>query len=292
VKSIRFFSTAVALLLSASAVSAQESPFKFEFHGWVTGSLYYQDQAFGSAQGQGLLLAAPSNANETGGIPVPSSGSVFSGDIRNSRFSFGVTGPAVMGGTPRGYLELDLFGPFNAGAFGTDQAIPRIRVAIAEMKLGSTVVQVGQQNQLIVPQIPASIAHIANPIPFGAGLLGWRTPGIRLIHTVPAGPAKLELAAEVVKNRWNDTNQAAGSQAAPQLFSLGEASGVPMLQGRVKADGKAGDLSYTAYVVGMWHQISLKGFGDNCNVPVTPPATSTCQALPASAAGKDSLSGY
>jgi hypothetical protein len=296
VKTLRMLSAAVALLLSASAARAQaptENPFKFEFHGWVTGSLYYQDQAFASAQGQGLLLGAPSVANETGGAVAPASGSVFSGDIRNSRFSFGVTGPAVAGGTPRGYLELDLFGPFNSGAFGTDQAIPRIRVAIAELKLGSTVIQVGQQNQLIVPQIPASIAHIANPLPFGAGLLGWRTPGVRVLHTLPFGPAKLELAAEVVKNKWNDTAQAIGGQNDPRLFSLGEASGLPMVQGRVKADGKMGDITYSAYLVGMWHQISLKGFGDNCTtLPPTGPPANACQPLPASVAGDDTLSGY
>lgn len=276
-KSIRFFtcSSAVALLLSATAVSAQESPFKFEFHGFVTGSMYYQDQAFALMQGQGLLLAAPVPANaapyDLPGTPpagaATKSGSLLGGDVRNSRFSFGVTGPTALGGTPRGYLELDFFAPVNNGAgtiagggnFGNEQPLPRLRVAIAELKLGSTVIQVGQQNQLVIPQIPASIAHIANPTTYAAGSIGWRTPGIRVVHTLPVGAFKLELAAEAVKNKWNDVNYL--NETSPATISPGQASGLPMFQGRLKLDGKAGDVTFSAYAVGVYHQVNLEGFG-------------------------------
>jgi hypothetical protein len=252
----------LALLLPAAAI-AQESPFKFEFHGFVTGSLYYQDQIFANAQGQGLLLAAPPPTIETGSAAVPDDGHIISGDIRNTRFSFGVTGPATMGATPRGYIELDFFGPYGGGNFGTEQQLPRLRVAIAELKFGGgTLLQVGQQNQLVVPQIPASIVHIANPVTYGAGTIGWRTPGVRVVHSLPLGASKLELAAELVKNKWADA--AVGTPASPQntpgSISLGEA-GMPMVQGRLKLDGKAGNVGYSAYLVGVWHQVDLDGFG-------------------------------
>ncbi len=47
---------ALALAFATTPARGQESPFKFEFHGFVTGSLYYQQQAFVNGQGQALLL--------------------------------------------------------------------------------------------------------------------------------------------------------------------------------------------------------------------------------------------
>lgn len=309
-KTVRFMSflSAVALLAAATPVAAQApaaapapSPFKFEFHGFVTGSLYWQDEIFSNAQGQGLLLSAPAPVFKTGGTVAPKSGTLLAGDVRNSRFSFGVTGPSVLGGVPRGYIELDFFGPYGAGTFGTEQQLPRLRVAIAELKFANTVVQVGQQNQLVIPQIPASIAHIANPVTYAAGSVGWRTPGVRVAHTLPAGPAKVELAAEVVSNNWTDASLAMGSNCAapaalppagstlcqgaappqndPRLVSLGESGSYPMVQGRIKADGKAGTLGYSAYAVGVYHRVDLNGFGGSV-------------ALPAAAGGDSEIDGW
>jgi hypothetical protein len=312
VKTVRFMSflSAVALLAAAIPAAAQApaapapSPFKFEFHGWVTGSLYYQDEVFANAQGQGLTLSAPAPAFETGGAVAPKSGTLLAGDVRNSRFSFGVTGPAVLGGVPRGYIELDFFGPYSGGTFGSEQSLPRLRIAIAELKLGNTLVQVGQQNQLVIPQIPASIAHIANPMTYAAGSIGWRTPGVRVAHSMPVGTAKIELAAEVVGNNWTDAAIAMGgnctvpatgpittpgatlcqggapAQNDPRtVVSLGESGGIPMVQARIKADGKAGTVGYSAYVVGVYHQVDLNGFGGSV-------------ALPAAAGGDSKIDGY
>jgi hypothetical protein len=296
VKTVRFMSflSAVALLAAATPVAAQApaapapSPFKFEFHGWVTGSLYWQDQVFANAQGQGLLLAAPPTSQETGAPPsasapvgVPGSGTLLAGDVRNSRFSFGLTGPGVLGGVPRAYLELDFFGPYGAGTFGSEQQLPRLRIAIAELKFANTVIQVGQQNQLVIPQIPASIAHIANPVTYAAGSVGWRTPGVRVAHTIPAGAAKVELAAEVVSNNWADASIAMGATTGAPLqglasnVSLGESSGIPMVQARIKADGKSGTVGYSAYVVGVYHQVDLNGFGGSVARPAAADADQT-----------------
>ena len=135
--------TLIALAFAAPSVrAADENPWKFEFHGFVTASMYYQDQVFNNGQGQGLLYSAPSPANsapcEPGPCAVPSatkSGSLFSGDVRNSRFAFSMAGPKVFDGAaqPRAYLEFDFFGVANAGAFGAEQPHPRLRVGIAEL---------------------------------------------------------------------------------------------------------------------------------------------------------------
>jgi hypothetical protein len=271
VKTLRplLFGSLIALALAAPLARAADetpSPWKFEFHGFVTASVYTQDQVFAGGQGQGLLYAAPTPAN----MAIPPAGTntaaspkktdrIYSGDIRNSRFSFSMAGPKVFDGAaqPRAYMEFDLFGPYNAGAYGTEQQIPRIRVAYAELKFGASNLQIGQQNQLVVPQIPTSISHIANPVTYGAGTIGWRTPGVRFSHTLDFGD-KLELAAEAVKNKWsNDAN--AGN--TPAGIGQGEASGMPMFQARAKLDGKGGDFAYSAYLVGVYHEVDLSGFG-------------------------------
>jgi hypothetical protein len=280
--------TLLALALAAPAVhAADENPWKFEFHGLVSASVYYQDQAFANSQGQGLLLAAPTPTQVAGGncLPVgacanPKSASLYSGDIRNSRFSFAMSGPKVFGDAqPRAYLEFDLFGPNGNGNFGSEQNLPRIRAAIVELKSGNTTVQVGQQNQLVVQQIIGSLGHLSNPVSYGAGTIAWRTPGVRLTQVVPLDALKLTLAIEAVKNKWAESNTALlGGATTPATIGLGEASGVPMFQAMARIDGTGGPVKFVGYLVGVYHTVDLNGFGDG-------------QALPAYAAGKKSIDG-
>jgi hypothetical protein len=276
--------TLIALAFAAPSVrAADESPWKFEFHGFVTASMYYQDQIFNNGQGQGLLYSAQSPGQAAPCVVTPAtpctaagsatkSGSIMSGDLRNSRFAFSMAGPKVFDGAaqPRAYLEFDFFGLNAAGGYGTEQPVPRLRVGYAELKIGNGNLQVGQQNQLVVVQIPASLSHIANPVTYGAGTIGWRTPGIRYTHLIPIDSIKLELAAEAVKNKW--VNEVALGTAPPtnwttNLIGYGESSGMPMFQARAKVDGKAGDFSYMAYLVGVYGKFDMNGFGDGYALP-------------------------
>jgi hypothetical protein len=299
--------TLLALALVAPAARAADetpNPWKFEFHGFVTGSMYYQDQVFANGQGQGLWVAAPTPTNlakcrisgsyntcpavvaptatTAGGGAATKTDGLISGDVRNSRFSFSMSGPKVFGDAqPRGYLEFDLFGLNGAGTFGTEQPLPRLRVGYAELKFGGTNIQVGQQNQLVVQQIPGSISHIANPVTYQAGTIGWRTPGVRITQVLPMGDNKLTFALEAVKNKWSNeaVNAGTGNATTPAGIGFGEASGMPMFQGLARVDGKAGDFSFNGYLVGVYHSIHLPGFGDSA-------------ALPVAAAGKKDITGY
>jgi len=98
--------TLIALAFAAPSVrAADENPWKFEFHGFVTASMYYQDQVYANGQGQGLWLAAPTPSNRApceavGSFTCPAgsatkSGTILSGDVRNSRFAFSMAGPKV-----------------------------------------------------------------------------------------------------------------------------------------------------------------------------------------------------
>jgi len=295
--------TLLALALVAPAARAAEetpNPWKFEFHGFVTASMYYQDQVFANGQGQGLWLAAPTPSNRapcevSGSFACPAgsatkSGTIMSGDVRNSRFAFSMAGPKVFDGAaqPRGYLEFDLFGLNGAGSFGTEQPIPRLRVGYAELKFGNSNLQVGQQNQLVVQQIPGSISHIANPVTYQAGTIGWRTPGLRFTQVVPIDAMKLTFAAEAVKNKWVGDAAVAGTgnPTTPAGIGLGEASGMPMFQAMARIDGKGGDLSYMAYLVGVYHTIALDGFGGGVALPVAAGGKKTIDGTVVEVGGK------
>lgn len=277
-KSTRYFtySAAAALLLSAGAVrAADESPFKFEFHGFITGSMFVQNQNFLGGTGQDNLFAAPTPAQAApcktaacdAGTFAPGtatkSGTFLGADARQSRYIFVMTGPAgaAFGATPKAYFEGDLLGlQWSAGTNAIENTQLHIRAAYAELKWGTTQLQIGQYPaQLLLAQLSASIAHIANPITFGTGTIGSRTVGIRAIDTLPMGDMRLELAGEILASKWADPARAGNSVAA---ISDGWASGLPMLGVRVKGDGKSGNLAYQLYVSGLYESVNLKHFGE------------------------------
>ena len=61
-RSLLIASLLAVVLAAPQARAADESPYKFEFHGFVTGSLYMQNQTFNNGSGQGLLFFAPASS--------------------------------------------------------------------------------------------------------------------------------------------------------------------------------------------------------------------------------------
>ena len=271
-KSLRslFIGSALALALVANvARAADESPFKFEFHGFVVGSVYMQDQIFNSGQGSGILIAAPRPGLELPqpGVATSKSGTFVAADVRQVRPIFVITGPEAFGAKPKAHFEFDLFGNQNAGALGYESPNVRLRQAYAELKWGNTTLDAGQHSaQLLLAQIPTTVAHITNPVAYGVGLIGWRTIGFRVTHAIPMEGLKLELAAEISHGKWADANAVTGFPGNdPTQISLAWSSNMPQVVGRVKVDGKAGDFSWMAYVGGAYEKINLKGFGNSVN---------------------------
>lgn len=264
-------STVIASLLAATlgvgSAQAADAPPTFEFHGFVVGSMYTQNQTFLSGQGNGFLLGAPVPANELPNPPptTTKSGSFLGGDVRQTRFIFGYNGAAIGSAMPKAHLEFDLFGNSNGGALGYESPNVRLRQAFAQLKWGNTTFDVGQHSaQILLAQIPVTVAHITNPVPYGAGILGWRSIGARVFHVVPLDAMKLELAAEISHGKWADAN-AAGTVFpgnTPNTISLAWASNMPQVVARVKADGKSGGLSWMGWAAASYESINLKGFGD------------------------------
>jgi len=241
VSSLRSAVIATLLAVTGSA-SAQDA--KFEFHGFVGGSVYTEDGAFNTNGGSAAWVVT--------GEPTTDAG-VFGGDVRQTRLNFSLTGPQIFeGATPRGFAEIDFFGGNSPGGFGDISIYPRLRVAYAELKLAktNTMVRAGQDHDLVLGIVlPQTVGHVAFPLSYQAGTIGWRRPGLAVYQTVPVANMKLELAASIGRSGWS------GATAAEER--LGVASGLPSFQGRAKLQGK----TFEAFVAGHFSRIDVSGQG-------------------------------
>lgn len=241
------FGAAVLAAPTASAgLSAQEPVPSFNVSGFIGATVFAQDQAFGFGNGQSALWSMPHAASSNGGV--------LGGDIRNTRVRLDLTGEGALGFRPSAVVEADFFGGFNgAGAFSDEQPLPRLRLAHIDLVRGRTTLRLGQAWTPIVGHIPVSTSRIAFPLGLGsAGLIGWRQPGIFLLHGFDA-PAGLHAKAHVGVFR--------GSWEGPAADVLNHASageaGHPQVEGRLELSGTAASL----YVAGHYDRKDLGGAG-------------------------------
>lgn len=251
-------SFAAALLVSWTAVAqaqeAKPAPFTFALHGFVSMSAYMQDGLTGLSEGQQSLFAAPPTLN--------TDKASLGFDVRQSRFNFSVKGPQVfMGATPSAVLELDFMQGFGGGAFGNVSLLNRMRLAYSELNWGNHRIAFGQMNDLTFAQAPYSLSHIAFPLGYGTGNIGWRRPGIFGFHTFGEPDARVEFAWEIGRSQWNDA--AAGgignnTYNTPGGISLGEASALPAIQARLTlSSGKL----FSVWAAGHWNRFDMNGVG-------------------------------
>jgi hypothetical protein len=241
----RLLAVLAALALPVAALAqAAASDYTFQLKGFVSMSAAVQSGRFNVSPGQQTLSSgSPELATDKG---------TMSFDVRQSRFNFSVKGPQVMfGATPTAVLELDFFGGNSAGNYGNVSIYPRMRTAYTQLDWGNHKLQIGQQNDLTFAMAPTSISHIAFPLGYETGNIGWRRPGIFGFHTLPlADDLKLELAWEIGRSQWADATVTNG-------FTAGEASGAPAFQGRATVSNKM----FTAWVAGHYSALDTDGAG-------------------------------
>ena len=233
----------------------------FGFHGLAGASIYVQDTPTFVLNGQGPLLP----------LTKPAGGITTGADIRQSRFNFSVAGPRVLwGATPKAVLEIDLFGLNSPGGFGEVSVYSRVRLAYAELNWGSDLVRVGQDHNLIFGLVPESIGHIAFPVTYFNGLIGWREPGVTYSHTFPLGASKLELALQLNKSDWQNPTDFGQSTVNDLNVDLGQLSGFLGAEGRVKFTSP----HVMAFVAGHYNHVEGTHAGDLVAPPMAgnPPA--------------------
>ncbi|MDW2981242.1 MAG: porin [Rhodanobacter sp.] len=224
-------------------------------HGFVSASAFSQDRSFTFGNG--------TNAE----FPVPGSKGSLSGmDVRNTRFWLDFSGAKFAGDwVGGGRIEMDFFGGFNGtGPYSQQQLTPRLRQAymdIANPATGTTV-RIGQQWELMFPidNIPDSLSHIAFPLGFGAGMVGWRFPGVVVMQDLNHGSdgAKWRLDLGAFEGHWS------GPGDNVNYLTAGNAGFRPQLEARLRV----ADKTWVAYAAAHYSEVDLKGVGNTVPAPI------------------------
>ena len=230
---------------------------KFGFHGLAGVSVYVQDSPGFVLNGQGPLLV----------LNKPAYGYTTGADIRQSRFNFSLAGPKAFGATPKAVLEVDLFGLNSPGGFGEVSAYARVRLAYAELNWGNAVLRFGQDYQLILALLPESMGHMAFPVTYFNGMLGWREPGVGYFHTIPLEGSKLELAVQLMKSDWRNPTDFGMPTTNDLNVDYGQLSGWLGVEGRVKWTSE----NVTAFVSGHYNHVEGTHAGSLVAAPMMVP---------------------
>lgn len=222
------------------------------FHGFISGSVFAQDEVFGLGNG--------SNAEYVAFLGASNDRLILAGDIRNTRLGLTFYGPVTASGLrASAMVDADFFGAFAINnAFGDAQPQLRVRSAYVDLTKGRTTLRIGQSFGAMWAQVPMSQMHAAFPLGMGsAGHIGWREPGIFVTHLIPAdGPDDfaIELRANAMAGKWD------GPGPMGLNASAGE-TGVPQIEGRVDFLGGAGRHTWRGYFAAHYDQKDLNGLG-------------------------------
>ncbi len=227
------------------------------FHGFVNATAFSQSRPFNFGNGQNAEWPTPGGDGRLSGV-----------DIRNTRFWFDISG-AKMGNnwTGGGRLEFDLFGGNNGtGAYAGQQPIPRLRQAYMDLDNAATgtKIRIGQQFDLLFPldSVTDSVAHVAFPLGFGTGMIGWRYPGIVVMQDLNHGTtgAKWRLDVGAFSGNWT------GPGSTTNFLTGGNAGFRPQVEARLNVAGS----NWLAYLVGHYSEIDLSGVGGTTSTAAMP----------------------
>lgn len=230
-------------------------------HGFVSATAFSQNKSFTFGNGQ--------NAE----YPVPGSRGNLSGfDVRNTRFWLDFAGARLnedwSGG---GRIEMDFFGGFNGtGGYSAQQPVPRLRQAYMDIGNDSgTRFRVGQQWDLMFPldNIPVSLSHIAFPLGYGTGMIGWRFPGVVWMQDLNHGSSgpKWRFDMGAFSGSWNGPGNNINYQSAAN------ADFRPQIEARIRVEDK----NWVAYAVAHYSDVDLKGVDGSAATPIASSLKST-----------------
>jgi hypothetical protein len=158
----------------------------------------------------------------------------FSATLRQTRVGLAIDGPTLKGVRSNATVAMDFFGGIPGFATGQVMGLPRLLVAFARFEGQRTAVEVGQDQMILAPLDPTSLASFAFPALFRSGNLYLRTPQARVeysfgSHVKATGGIVAPIGGDVPGEDY---------RFVPQAFA-GERSQRPGVQARVVAS--AGD---------------------------------------------------
>ncbi|WP_404547194.1 porin family protein [Dyella jejuensis] len=226
------------------------------FHGFIDATAFSQNRSFTYGNGQNAEYPVPGSAGSLSGV-----------DVRNTRFWFDLTGAKIAGDWTGGaHLEMDFFGGNNGtGAYAQQQPLPRLRQAymVMENPVAGSTIKIGQMWDLMFPldDLPDSLSHIAFPLGYGTGIIGWRFPGIvysQDLNHGSDGPAwRLDVGG--FEGAWS-------SPGSPINYtSAGNAGFRPQIEAKLHVEQEK---QWMLFAAAHWSQINLTGVGGTEPAPV------------------------
>jgi hypothetical protein len=225
-------------------------------HGFIDATAFTQSKNFTFGNGQNAEYPIPGSSGRLSGV-----------DVRNTRFWLDLTGGKIAGNwIGGGHLEMDFFGGNNGtGPYSQEQPLPRLRQAYMTLdnpETGSSF-KIGQMWDLIFPldDLPVSLSHIAFPLGYGTGLIGWRFPGITFSQDLNHGSTgplwRLDLGA--FEGTWS------GPGNPVNYLSAGNAGFRPQLEARLHVEQPK---EWMLFAAAHWSQINLAGVGNSTPTPI------------------------
>jgi hypothetical protein len=152
----------------------------------------------------------------------------FSATLRQTRVGLTIDGPTLNGVRSNGTVAMDFFGGIPGFATGQVMGLPRLLVAFARFEGQRTAIEVGQDQMILAPVDPTSLASFAFPALFRSGNLYLRTPQARIEHRFGS---HFRAMGGIVAPVGGDV-PGEDYRFVPQAFG-GERSQRPGVQGRV-----------------------------------------------------------
>lgn len=236
----------------AQPATPNEPP-RLTVHGFVSATVFANDQEFGLGNGQNAMWAA---------LPELERDPWFhGGDVRNTRLTLAFNGSELMRGwRANATLELDLFGGFTGqGTFSDQQPNPRLRLAFVDLTNGRTTLRIGQNWSPTFGYALESLSHIGFPPGWGSGgLIGWRFPGVFLYQDLTSGGTNtLQLQVAAMRGSFSDLDK-------PDDVSAGEATLRPQLEVRLDFKRRpAQGPAVEAFVAAHYDHKDLSGPGND-----------------------------
>jgi hypothetical protein len=226
------------------------------FHGFIDVTAFSQNRNYTYGNGQNTEY------------PIPGSHGTLSGvDVRNTRFLFDLTGAQIAGNWTGGaHLEMDFFGGNNGtSAYSQQQPLPRLRQAymVLDNPVSGSNIKIGQMWDLLFPldDLPESLSHIAFPLGYGAGIIGWRFPGAIYTQDLNHGSdgPKWQLDLGAFEGNWN------GPGSNINYLTAGNAGFRPQIEAKLHVEVAK---EWMAFLAAHWSQINLAGVGGTEPAPI------------------------
>jgi hypothetical protein len=127
------------------------------------------------------------NPNLVAAPPADGRQGTFSATLRQTRIGLSMAGPTIGSARASANVAFDFFGGIPGFQTGQVMGLPRLLVAFARVETDRTAVEIGQDQMMLAPRDPTSLAAFAFPALFRSGNLYLRTPQARVERVLVPG---------------------------------------------------------------------------------------------------------